>query len=982
MRRIFNHDFLTTNQSLALQYSISKLLVALLLLSLQPSVSLAQANPFADVPASDTSDQMPTDSATPKAATRIANPFDEIPRETDQQDAAVSADPPPVTGMEMTHEVSEPLTAKTIDVTDAPQKTEPNNSAAPNSAEKPQSRPVNVANSSSSTGWSGWLFNNWYWPVAALLLTLLGWFFLKGKSAKNDLGRPRVKTTGSFKKSDRFQENGEGSSKLKGITSELASVDGESEELVVGDSSDIFDFEEESNGELTENKSSSIAVAATELADGEASIEESDDDFLDLMMGESEENEVEKVVEAPVGITDSPLQEVGQPDPSEAADDDDFLELMMSETEETEVTDFEDSQEVASSLLQESDLKVDQSLQEETLDEEEDAFLDLLLDEDEDSSLLNNVSPDLGSSAESTDIADPLETAESVALDDESDEFMFDFEEDTPTETESVETVGEELASKVEEFVPSGTDDQPTPTGGVSFLENEDVAIDADDVSDVEGIELGDQQLTTVGGVAAAAGGIAAGLGALLAAKGASDSAQPDEDAASGELREQLAQALEKQQRNAAEIGAQQTEINALKAKLERATAPAEEVDRLKTELQNLKEAQLDSTEAKDKLQQHAGDLEGKLEDAEKKASEAEAKLTAAQSSVAALEKEKKEIATELEKISDGSEEIEKLEAKLTAAESSIAALEKEKKEIATELESSSDGSEEIEKLEAEISALKSQAEETLTRNEQLQLEAKELRNEASELKKVNERAVSDSGIESGSLMATAQSEDVARITDGDDSSQLQQLKAQYKSELALRKETEAMLLEAEQQRTDVAIALRDLRKQAKSQGGTNATEEVDELKKELAESKSANEELSQQLDKFREKLEQEHDVSKELAGKLSAAQEDVSAVTVLEGEWTQKLGALESEIEAKGKESSRLTDELSAAKKSLDEFKEKVTEVKAKEEEHQAVLAKQETLLLESKSNLESMIAEKSELEVSLGELKEKAGTFSYAQL
>jgi len=146
--------------------------------------------------------------------------------------------------------------------------------------------------------------------------------------------------------------------------------------------------------------------------------------------------------------------------------------------------------------------------------------------------------------------------------------------------------------------------------------------------------------------------------------------------------------------------------------------------------------------------------------------------------------------------------------------------------------ESSSDGSEEIEKLEAEISALKSQAEETLTRNEQLQLEAKELRNEASELKKVNERAVSDSGIESGSLMATAQSEDVARITDGDasdDSSQLQQLKAQYKSELALRKETEAMLLEAEQQRTDVAIALRDLRKQAKSQGGTNATEEVDE---------------------------------------------------------------------------------------------------------------------------------------------------------
>ena len=99
MRRISYNDCLTKNASSALKYSISTLstlLVALLFLSLGPSATFAQidpfaekkpagANPFADVSPSDANHQVQNQPETPDAPRASANPFDELPEGSDQK---------------------------------------------------------------------------------------------------------------------------------------------------------------------------------------------------------------------------------------------------------------------------------------------------------------------------------------------------------------------------------------------------------------------------------------------------------------------------------------------------------------------------------------------------------------------------------------------------------------------------------------------------------------------------------------------------------------------------------------------------------------------------------------------------------------------------------------------------------------------------------------------------------------------------------
>ena len=1006
MRRFSNKVFLTKTAPSALKYFTSTILVTLL--SLEPAATFAQtdpfaetksptANPFADVPTSDTNSHFQNKSETPSTAPASDNAAPASA--SDQKDNSVATGAPTTTSEGVltadsllpnvdNFEAFDPHEPETKQPAALPKPSADLSDALPPKSSKPQSE-----------GWLGWITDNLYLSLAILLLPLLlilGWAFTR-RPKQPDV-RPRIKG-GSFKKSNRFQEgdNGNKISESEGIISENVSSDTSGAEIDVNQSSDMFDFDELSDGGLTESDAPSIPDAATALTGDTASIDDEDDfldlmmddseeigsaklvggadelgvsalqdsgaevvqsvssdlsddddDFLDLMMDDSEETDSTKLVDSADELGDAALQDSGaevvQSVASESSDeDDDFLDLVMDDSEEIDSTELVDSaDELGDSALQDSGAEVVQSVASESSDEDDDEFFDMMLDDDQDSpQAVEEVAP-LAQSTESNDIDAAIEEQDPLALDDDSDEFTFDFEDDTSIETADVGLVEEDLTEKAEEIIASDVDDLSPLSDGV----NEDALADLADDSDLEDVDVEEDQSLVAGGVAAAAGALA-GVGALLGARSSSDTDQPNVDAASEELREQLAQALQKQQQSAAKIVEQEAELKTLNAKLDSVNA---------------------SSEANEKLQQDADELKGKLEASEKSAAEIESKLGASEKSAAEFES----------KLGELEENAAELESKLREAESNVDALEKEKQEIETQLEKQSEDSEEIKKLEAELSELKSQANETATANEQLQSEAEDLRKEVSELKASNKQETADSGMLSASLAEDSVASGVSA-----DSGQFQQLKAKYDEELALRKDTETMLLEAEQQRTDVAIALRDLRKQIKAQGDSGgSSEELDALKTQLADSESANENLEQQLDSLREKLEQEHSVAKELTGKLNLSQEKVSAATVIEDEWKQKLGKLESEVEAKTEETNRLTADLQAAKESLGEIEETVAELQSKEDSHKEIVAKHEATLLESQSSLEAAIAAKSEMEVSLYDLKEKAGALSYGQL
>ncbi len=967
MRRISKQDCLVKNSSFPLRFSISTLLATLLLLLSAPATTFSQTdpfsetkpaarNPFADLTPAGNDNQIENESGNPDATSNSEDSSDEVPPEgsdlkgSDLKTSTEGNDSSTATneGIPSAASLSSPIDKSELKDQQTP---ETALSGEPESTEDLLVTPARALNTFRSTDWISLLSDNWYWPAGAiLLLSLLGWLFSRGGKSKKNLVQPRIKS-GSFKKTTRFQKNGaqEKTPDSERDTGESASSDASGEKMDTGGSSQIANFEEES----VSDASSDASALATEPNDV-ASPDENDDDFLDLMLDQTTENDATKLEENVDELDDFSLED-DDVDPtieSEALDDD-FLDLMMDETAENGAAKLVDNVGELDDLAIGDD-DVDPTIESETTDVDDDDFFDMVLEDDEASSVIsadeavesvqaNEAEAPLFQSTESLDIGASVESEDSIALEDDSDEFSFDLEDDIPAETAAENVADEDLADKAEEITAFDVDEEPTPAGGITFAGADDVLIEVADDSDIADIDLNDDQSSVAGGVTAAAG-LAAGLGALFATGDSTDSAQKIDDA-SVELREQLTEAYEKQQQNAAEIRAQKAEIEDLNAKLADESESAEQLDRLKSEVQDLKNDQLAANETNEALQQRAAELEEKLEAAEKNASE--------------------------------------FESKLVTAEANFDALEEEKKKIAKEFEDKSSDSETVAKLEAEVTALKAQAEDAASIKEKLLSDADALREEVRELKDTNQQMAALAAEASESSVSAALTEDSTDADDSTDSSQFKQLKAQFEEELALRKQTEAMLVEAEQQRTDVAIALRDLRKQSKEQvSSEGSSEEIDTLKERLSESKSANESLEQQLDSFRKKLEQEHSVAKELTAKLELSHEKVSAVTVLEQQWKQKLETLESELETKEREGDRLTSELEVTKESLDKIEGAVSELQSNEEEHKVTLASYEANLLESQSKLESVIAEKSQMELSFNDLKEKAGALSYGQL
>ena len=339
MRRFSNIFFLTKNASSAFKYFTSTMLVTSLLLSLEPSALFAQtdpfaetkspnANPFADVPTSDTNKHFQSKSETPSAAPASdsaapasANPFGD-PEGSDQKDNSVAAGSPTTTSGGVPSADSLLPNADNFEAFD-PHEPEAKQPAAPKPSVDLSASPPTKSSKPQSAGWISWITDNLYLSIAIAtlpLLLILGWVFKK-RPKQADV-QPRIKR-GSFKKSDRFQE----SNKEKEI-SELGAIADESD-------------------------SPSIPDAATALTGGAASIDD-DDEFLDLMMDDSEEIDSTKLADSADELGDSALQESGaeviQSVASDTSDDDDddFLDLVMDDSEEIESTTLVDSADAVS----------------------------------------------------------------------------------------------------------------------------------------------------------------------------------------------------------------------------------------------------------------------------------------------------------------------------------------------------------------------------------------------------------------------------------------------------------------------------------------------------------------------------------------------------------------------------------------------------------------------------------------------------------
>ena len=591
MCRFSNKFFLTKTSPSSLKYFTSTMLVTLLLLSLEPAAMFAQTdpfaetksptdNPFADVPTSDTNTHFQNKSESPSAAAASdntapasANPFAEAPVSGDQKDNSVATGSPTTTSEGVPTADSLLPNVDNFEAFD-PHEPETKQPAAPKpSADLSASLPPK-SSKPPSKGWLGWVIDNLYLSLAILALPLLlifGWAFTR--RPKQPAVQPRIKG-GSFKKSNRFQEgdNGNGISESGEITSENLSSDTIGAETDVNESSDMFDFDELADGGLTESDSPSIPDAATALTGDTASIDD-DDDFLDLMMDDSEEIDSAKLVDSADELGDSALQDSGaevvQSVSSDLSDDDDdFLDLVMDDSEEIDSTKLVDSaDELGDSALQDNGAEVVQSVPSDQSDDDDD-FLDMMLEDDEDSPQpVEEVAP-LAQSTESNDIDAAIEEQDPLALDDDSEEFTFDFEDDASVETAAVGLVEEDLTEKAEEIIASDVDDLSPLSDGV----NEDALANLADDSDFDDVEVEEDQSLVAGGVAAAAGALA-GVGALLGSRSSSDSDQPNVDAASDELREQLAQALQKEQQSAAKIVEQEAELKSLNAKLDSVNA-------------------------------------------------------------------------------------------------------------------------------------------------------------------------------------------------------------------------------------------------------------------------------------------------------------------------------------------------------------------------------------------------------------------------
>jgi hypothetical protein len=288
MCRTSNNDLQTTNPFLARNHFVSGFLFVLLILFLDSTATLAQsdpfkeskpatANPFAGVATSDEGTQVPSQSAALEATTSSGNPFDEIPDEDDQQDSEATADlqgTPNATALPPMNlpEVKRVQPPETEETSETPVKPATSDQTP---TKIPPSPPANNSANSNSTDWLGWLIDNWYLSLAAIiLLPLLCFPFLKSKVGKKDPGRPRIKTTGSFKKSDRFKK--QETSETKKVASESKASDSNSEALDVAEQSDILDL--------------------GETASSSESDDETDGDFLELVLGDSEEDDADGVV--------------------------------------------------------------------------------------------------------------------------------------------------------------------------------------------------------------------------------------------------------------------------------------------------------------------------------------------------------------------------------------------------------------------------------------------------------------------------------------------------------------------------------------------------------------------------------------------------------------------------------------------------------------------------------------------------------------
>lgn len=808
---------------------------------------LEQANPFAA--------EVPTNSPIPAGSGSIGEgPETADPSALNQGDGTEST--PVASPFESPFESRQP---------DVSLNTFPSGESTPPEPEAKQPMPKSESMADSqSQGWVGWLLKNWYWPLAAVVLSLVGWRFLRAGARKrqpDNLVDPEPKR-GSFKKSTRYQNVANAVRKPEEIASEIVASNGSSDEIDTRPPEDKFAFDEE----------------------------ESVDDF--------------------------------------------------SAASTTEA--------VATGLPNAADLEGESN------------------------------------GGDDSDI--------DLGMEDESDEFSFDLEDDTdagddkhPFNEESthpgLETADGKVVTDpdgVEGGLAFSNPDEVTPTGGLTFagdamvinVPNDEISLDPEVEPPAEVVEADDNP--SIGGLTAAAGGAIAGVGAMLAGGSVTEDSSSNDSSATDELRAQLIQLQEKEQRQADELQRQQVELADLKSKLVEGNTASEKILQLESTVKSLQDEKQLAAETTESLKQQSTELGEKLDIAEKNVAEFETRLLKAESHLDGMEKEKEELAAELAERAANDATLKKMEEELAvaiqAAESHVA---------------------ENEKLQSAISQLQNQLEE---------------------------RDAQAPPMPTSSLISTALAADEETasgdLTSDDHGSarQLAELESQLADETALRKRTEAMLVQAEEQRTEVALALRALKKQAKEEksdsapeASTIATEEIDLLKKQLADETSANEELESQLKKVKQQLAQEHSVAKELTDRLSMSEGKVVAATTSQDEWAKKLEAVESELELKKKDSERLNADLSEVQSALEESEKSVANLEEKvrsradeassltqdlEQSRKAAdeaIAKQSALeasLREQATQLESLRSKEADLESTISELEQKSGTFSYGQL
>jgi len=965
-----------------------------------PQSSAAVASPF------ETS-QPPAAARSPFETTQppaVASPFetaDPVDAQPDTQllpSAAsqdIPADTPGVTDAQqspvVTEELSEKESAPMSESAEASEEEEGASATEDDGVVKgtaPVRRPV-VAQPASSwmsiLGQIGWLPFAVVGFVVALLLWLLSRLFFAKKNkfdAAVENTREIDPAKSSFKKSSRFSES---------------AIDG-TDDAEMG--SDVISEVGEVSG-LRLNESDILAETPQVLDQSDLNFDAFDsstqgDDFA--ISDDREEGFVVNVEEDETVINSS-FENEDLKVSDDGLDDDDFASMMMvDEGEEEIIVDAGNDVAIDSSSFNE-DLKVS----DDGLDDDD--FVSMMMEDEGEEEIV--VETGIDAAAEESDelqLKDSdvsLDSPEGLAVEEEtpatlaeegSDEFNFDLDDDDPIASESDSVVGltaenkneislEETEDVADVSLETSIDDSDEFDFG---LDDDDEVLPVAESTSIEGAQLEltdiadvtDEAVETVGEVLdvdlepTEPSNIAAGVGSGAVATGVAAIGAELGGSGNDDAVEEFAESVSDFAQEKAQLN---TKIAELESKL---SAAKSDSDGLKS-------------------------LQAKLDESEQQRSESESKLDAAYKEVKELKAQQDQANADknaTDKLTEAEQKIEELESELSksvkaaeANEQSLTALKSENELLKEEAadtqaidilkEEVESAKQESEKLEAELKEAELVKHDSLSESEQLKSEVDTLKSEIERLTEEaqasaasSESADDEQGLASGSLVSAA----LGGVGGAALGATAKGGSEELEQEKKLRLETEAMLEEAEEHRTVVAVELRKVRKELrklKEQNGTASagnSQEREKLAQELEDAKAEITKLTQAKDELAVALadvESKADLKKNEVEKLTF---DLEAQETLRSEAQQKISDLNDKIEQQRlamveydqqSDRSALDAEITSLKQAVSESDlESKTAVEEVERSKQEIASLEEeiTALKEavSKSDLESKTA------------------------